>query len=538
LPAFALPPSAALFLVLVHNLTFWKHFVAATGGLAIASFPVQLGMALLLVLALNAFFSLLTIPYLLKPLLIVLILASSVASYFMDQYGTAIDWSMVQNVVETDVREGAELLNLKMLARVLLLGGVPALLVACAELRYAQAWRQALLNGGIGLASISLALVLLLLMFKTLAPALREHRELRFFLAPTNFIQAINGYVQRKWSTPVVVNALGSDAVKGGRWHTGQKRTVTVIVVGETARAENFSLNNYERTTNPLLARQPGLFNFTRMYACGTSTAVSLPCLFSALGRSHYSAKRAQGQEGLLDVFKHAGFDVLWRDNNAGCKGVCDRVRYEDLSQPRQGDPNCNDEECFDERLLAGLPELIRDAARDMVIVLHQKGSHGPAYWKRYPQRFKVFGPVCETKELAKCSRESIVAAYDNSILYTDYVLSRAIDILAQASLDDKVDTALVYFSDHGESLGKNNLYLHGAPYIIAPSEQRHVPFMLWLSDGFGTRFEIDRPCLAARSGQIFSHDNIFHSMVGMLGINTAIYNPKLDVFNACTRAN
>jgi lipid A ethanolaminephosphotransferase len=257
--------------------------------------------------------------------------------------------------------------------------------------------------------------------------------------------------------------------------------------------------------------------------------------VFSALGRHKYSDSKARSQEGLLDVIKHAGLDVLWVDNNSGCKGVCDRVRVEDVSQPVKGDPLCDSEECFDERLLRGLPELIRNARQDMVIVLHQKGSHGPAYWKRHPAAFKSFGPECETSDLSKCSQESIVAAYDNTIVYTDFVLAKAIDLLRNASKEDGIDTSLLYFSDHGESLGENNLYLHGAPYVISPKEQRHVPFMLWLSDSFRERFKLDQECLAARAKQEFSHDNIFHSTLGMLDINTAIYNPKLDLFSACS---
>ncbi|WP_229423914.1 phosphoethanolamine transferase, partial [Massilia frigida] len=484
----ALPLVTAVVLVAGYNQSFWRQFVHATGGLGLPHFPIQAGMFLMLVLAFSACLALVNFRYIFKPVLIVLFLATSAASYFMNQYGTAIDWSMVQNVVETDARESADLVSLKMLASILLMGGLPSLLLAAADLSYPTAARQLLRNLGIALAAFAGAIILLMLMFKTLAPTLREHRDLRFLLTPTNYLQAINGYAKRKWSTPIVVLPLGTDASKGPAWNGIFKRTVTIIVVGETARARNFSLNGYTRQTNPRLAQQNGLINFTRMQSCGTATAVSVPCVFSALGRHGYSDTKAQSQEGLLDVLEHAGIDVIWRDNNSGCKGVCDRVSYVDVSQPSPGNPLCQTEECFDERLLEGLPELIRDAKRDLVIVLHQKGSHGPAYWKRYPARFRRFVPTCETNELAKCSKEAIVAAYDNTILYTDYVLSKTIDMLSQASLNDGVDTSFVYFSDHGESLGENNMYLHGAPYIMSPPEQRHVPFMLWMSDGFSDR--------------------------------------------------
>jgi len=534
LPSVLLPPLAALFLLTAYNSAFWTSFVRATGGLTWSQFPLQIGMFFLIALVFTACLTLVNFKYVFKPVLIFLFVATSAASYFMNQYGTAIDWSMIQNVAETDTREGMELLTWKMAATVAVLGILPSVALLYTNIHYPPVKRHLVQIFGSVLASVVLAAALLFLLYKGLASPLREHRELRFLLTPSNYIQAVNGYYKRKWAAPVIVSPLGTDAAKGVLWSNNPKKTVTVIIVGETARAMNFSLNGYARQTNPLLAKQSGLLNFTQVQSCGTATAVSVPCVFSALGRHGYSSTKAQSQEGLLDVFKHAGFDVRWRDNNSGCKGVCDRIQFEDLSKPIEGDPLCNTEECYDEKLLQDLPEIIRRANKDLVIVLHQKGSHGPAYSKRYPKEFAKFSPVCETSELAKCSTDSIVAAYDNTILYTDYVISKAISILERSNAEDGVDTALMYFSDHGESLGEKNMYLHGAPYVISPDEQRHVPFMLWLSESFQTRFHIDTRCLAARRDQEFSHDNVFHSALGMLAINTAVYNPKLDIFNAC----
>ena len=538
LSAALLPVCAALYLSIAYNFAFWQRFVGATGGWHWATLPVQLGMLALLVCAFTACLALLNFPRVIKPVLIALFLVTSVISFFMDQYGTLIDWSMVQNIMETDRRESGELFSGRMLTSVLLTGLLPALVLAAVELRFRQGRRQLAANLSTAAAALGAAVLLLLLLFKALAPALHEHRELRFLLTPTNYIQAVASYYQRKWRSPLVVAPLGTDAAKGVLWTGAQRRTVTVIVVGETARAANFSLNGYARPTNPQLAKVADLVNFSDMASCGTATAISLPCLFSSLGREHYTQQKAQGQEGLLDVIRHAGIDVVWRDNNSGCKGVCDRVAVEDVSHPVKGDALCNDEECYDEILLRGLAERIRAARQDLVVVLHQKGSHGPAYAKRYPANFKVFGPVCETGELVNCSQASIVAAYDNTILYTDHVLASAIALLERSSREDAVDTSLIYFSDHGESLGEGNLYLHGAPYFISPKEQRQVPFMLWLSDGFRTRFQVDQRCLQARAGQKFDHDFIFHSMLGLLNISTAVYNPKFDLFNACRHAD
>ena len=527
--------AASLFLAATYNLKFWQTFSAATGGMSVSNLPLDIGTFVLIVLIFNAFLTFATFRLVIKPVLMFLLIATSAASYFMNQYGIVIDASMVQNVLETDVHEATELFSWNFGLTVMLFGIIPSLLVARTRIHFPTGPRGLATRFGIGLASLVIAALLLMLFFKSLAPALREHRELRYLLTPTNYLQAVHGYVRGRFKTPVVVAPLGTDAMKGMAWVGKARKTVTIIVVGETARAQNFSLNGYSRNTNPRLSAEDGLINFVNFHSCGTATAVSVPCVFSSLGRENFSDSKARRQEGLLDVLSHAGFTVLWRDNNSGCKGVCDRVAYENVALPDPSDPLCEGDECFDERLLRGLPEMIRDARNDLVIVLHQKGSHGPAYARRYPAAFGQFGPVCDAADFEKCSRDSITAAYDNTILYTDYFLSKTIDLLRDSAETSAVDTSLVYFSDHGESLGENNLYLHGAPYMIAPAEQTHVPLMVWMSDGFSRRFRIDPACLDARTRQSFSHDNIFHSILGMLDVNTAVFNPRLSLFSACT---
>ncbi|MGW8395023.1 phosphoethanolamine transferase [Pseudoduganella sp. HUAS MS19] len=527
-----LPLAAASFLVLAYNISFWKGFMAATGGFRASNLMLYLGSMLLLVLVFNGMLSLVNYRRLFKPVVIGLLVVSSLTAYFMSQYGIVVDAYMVQNVMETDAREAGELFSWKLLQSVVLLGLLPSWLVWRLPVCYSPLRRAVAVNAGLLAASVLLATGLLFLLFKSLAPAVREHRELRFMLTPTNVFQAANGYLKQKWATPAIVAPLGTDAAKGRLWAAAgaSQHTVTVIVVGETARAMNFSLNGYGRATNPYLVQERSLVNFSNVSSCGTATAVSVPCVFSDLTREGYSEDKARSKEGLLDVLQHAGMEVLWRDNNSGCKGVCDRVRVEDMSKPVAGNAFCNTEECYDERLLEGLPEMIRNAGKDLVVVLHQKGSHGPAYWKRYPAGFGKFGPVCQTNELEQCSRESITAAYDNSILYTDYFLDKTIKVLKESG----VPASMLYFSDHGESLGEKNIYLHGAPYMFSPEEQRKVPMVLWMSDSFSQRFHVDRSCLAARSSQPFSHDNVFHSTLGMLDVNTAVYNPRLDLFHAC----
>lgn len=526
----------ALLLAGAANINFWSDFIHAVGGFSLGRLPLLAGSFAIVVLLFHGLLTLASFRFVAKPVLIACILVASASAWFINEYGIVIDRAIIQSIFETDPHEAGELLNWRLAAFVLLTGGLPALLVARTQVAYQGGLRGLARRLGASAAALAGAALLLVLLFKTLAPVVREHRELRYLLTPTNAVQALNGYLRKRWSAPVPLQPIGRDAAKGARWAGQARRTVTVIVVGETARAASFSLDGYRRDTNPRLAREEGLVNFAKVESCGTATAVSVPCVFSVMGRERYDDARAAHQEGLLDVLSHAGFRVLWRDNNSGCKGVCDRVEFVDVSAPSPGKPHCGADECYDEGLLDGLPELIRQADRDLVVVLHQKGSHGPAYARRYPAGFGRFGPVCETSEFDSCTRESIVAAYDNTILYTDSFLAETIDLLRQAASESGVDTSMLYFSDHGESLGEGNMYLHGAPRLFAPTEQTQVPMMLWMSEGFSERFRIDRACLQARRDQPLSHDNVFHSVLGMLNVETAVLNPKLDLFHACVR--
>ncbi|AWL07544.1 phosphoethanolamine transferase [Massilia oculi] len=526
----------ALYLSIFSNSGFWVGYIEYIDGIDFARVPLLLGMLAILALFFIGILTLFSFSQIFKPVVITAIVISSGINYFIHQYGIAIDKTMIQNVFETDFNEAAELLNWKMFVYVTFLGIIPSICLAGTKIIYPRGiggmTKRAILFTGV----ICVAIILLVLTFKTLAPTFRQYHELRYRLTPMNLIQATQAYASIRLRTPTVVKALGRDAIKGRTWIEGRKPVILVIVVGETARASSFSLNGYANDTNPLLSRQKGLINFTNVQSCGTATAVSLPCLFSTMGRTNYDALKARGQEGLLDVLSHAGLRVIWRSNNSGCKGVCDRVEYQDLSIPEPGAVHCSTDECYDERLLVDFPDIIGKTTNDTVLVLHQKGSHGPAYSLRYPERFAKFGPACTTTDFQQCTREEIVAAYDNTILYTDYILSRTIAQLEAAANVGVADTAMLYVSDHGESLGERNMYLHGAPYLIAPREQTHVPMVMWMSSAFSSRFRIDQQCLNARRQQEFTHDNFFHSVLGMLDINSATINPALDIFNPCVR--
>jgi lipid A ethanolaminephosphotransferase len=255
--------------------------------------------------------------------------------------------------------------------------------------------------------------------------------------------------------------------------------------------------------------------------------------MFSEIGRRDYDEDTIRNSQSLLHVLNRAGFKVLWRDNQSGCKGVCDGLpqeQFDDTTAPGL----CADDHCFDEILLQGLDTVARDARGNLVLVMHMLGNHGPAYYKRYPDRFRRYTPTCDTAELRLCAQPDIVNAYDNALLYTDHVIAGTIAFLQRQAA--AFDAALIYVSDHGESLGERGLYLHGVPYAIAPSEQTKVPMVWWLSPGFVSSFGLDRDCLARQAVQPATHDNLFHSVLGLLQVQTRDYDSALDISAACRR--
>lgn len=516
------------FLILVGNVTFFEEILkvyplSTSTAFALATLPFMLGLTSLLLLGVLSF------GRTTKPVLAVILVLSSLAAYFMDSYGVVISSEMLQNATQTNFTEASDLLNLKLIAYLGVLGILPAVAIFRVPFRW-RGWRTELLAR---LKFLALAIVLLGVIIVSFgsfyASFFREHKVLRFYANPTYYvysaIKLLGNPLEAQTDSEIV--RIGTDA----QVETGDpQRELIFLVIGETARADRFSLNGYPRDTNPML-RQENVVSFTNFWSCGTSTAVSVPCMFSALGKGSYTEKQANHQENLLDVVKRSGAHIVWLDNNSDSKGVAVRVPYESYRTPEKN-PVC-DVECRDEGMLAHLQKTI-DAhpSGDIVIVMHQMGNHGPAYYKRYPKSFERFAPVCKSNDLSRCKQEEIDNAYDNAILYTDYFLSKAISILKRN--DDKFETALFYISDHGESLGESGLFLHGLPYAIAPNAQTHVPAIMW----FGKRFdEVDVTALANKRGLRFSHDNLFHTVLGELEIQSDVYRPELDILRSVHKA-
>ena len=526
---------SGLYLAVVQNTTFFKAVFAALNKSGHGNLPFETAIYLSLTLLFFLLLLLLaSIKPLFKPLLMLILVVAAVVRFFMDTYGVVIDASMIQNLMETDFNEATELFNLKLFLHIFFLGVLPAVWVYRTEIQYrpflSEVLRRLLI---IGIAALLLGGTVFTY-YKDFSFVLRNNRSLRYLINPNYPVYSFVKYLKDSMQTQAIqVNALGVDAIQNKSWQTRGKKSIVVIVVGETARAENFTLDGYVRETNPRLSKED-IINFPNTHSCGTATAASLPCMFSNLKRSRFSDSDAKQNENLLDVLTHAGVNILWKDNNSGCKGVCQRVTTENTEILKIPDL-CAEGECFDEVMLLGLQSYFDKIENNTVIVLHQKGSHGPAYYKRHPEGFKVFTPECTNDQVQDCPQADIINAYDNTILYTDYFLAEVIGLLKSNA--GKYNTALFYMSDHGESLGENGIYLHGLPYSFAPEEQKHIPFILWLSKDFSDSFGLDTECIKRQRNADYSHDNLFHSVLGMLDIKTSTYEADYDIFSHCHQA-
>lgn len=525
---------ASAFLLTAFNFVLWQHLFEITASDA-KGIVIRLAFGAMILAAFNIFLTFVAFKRVLKPVLMLIFMISAGVAYFMNQYGALIDTGMLRNFAQTNATEVRDLLSIKLFAYILFLGVLPSWLLWKTPISYRRWHRELLSKVLVSVASVAVIGGVALINYQGLSSLFRNHHELRMMVVPSNYIGASAGYLREQ-----VVSArqpfvkIGEDAQKNPVWQAHGRKSLTVLVVGESARAENFGILGYDRDTTPKLSKEAGLIAFTNVHSCGTETAVSVPCMFSNLGRKDYNASKAKNEEGLLDVLKRAGLDVIWRDNQSGCKGTCDRVTLEDVSNLK--DPIlCANSECRDEILLKGLQHFIDTLDKDTVLVLHQMGSHGPEYFKRYPKEFERFTPVCESNALNNCSRESIVNGYDNTLVYTDHVLSSLIDLLRKNQ--EKVDTAMLYLSDHGESLGEYNLFLHGTPYMLAPEQQKHVAMLAWFSDSYQKSFSVDTHCLQLTRDKSLSQDNLFHSMLGLLEVSSKVYNQDLDMFAGCRGA-
>lgn len=537
----------SIWLATLGNLALWQELVRLPEMNDLRALWFGLSFALLIASLTSVVLSLLCWRWTLKVVISVFLIAAALGGYFMLSYGVVIDSTMMANVLQTDLRESRDLTSWKLLLVVGVLAILPMLWLWRRRVRRLALMRQLLQNALLFTAGCTLSLLAVLPTYQDFASTMRNNTQLRFLVNPLNSLYALSELALQPFQRSAgAMQPIGLDAKLGASYATQPKSPLLVLVVGETARSGNFGINGYARDTTPSLvqlqknstragASGGELSSFRNVWSCGTSTATALPCMFSHLGKSAYEGS-SQSYENLVDVLQRAGLAVIWLENQSGCKGLCDRVP--NVSTGQLDVPEfCNTDECFDEVMLHQLTERLAALPFDrldkgIVVVLHQMGSHGPAYYKRAPETFKKFQPECSTNTLQDCSRAQVTNAYDNTVLYTDHFLNSVVNFLK--AKEAHAQTAMIYMADHGESLGENNIYLHGLPYAIAPDVQKRVPWINWLSTDFIQRSKISTTCLNQQKDKRLSQDNYFHSVLGLMDIKTALYKPELDIYAPC----
>ena len=525
---------SSLWLASVGNFALWQqvHQLPEVAGFRGLAFGV--GFGAIIAAAISVVLSCFNWRGVLKPVLTVFFLSAASGAYFMVSYGIVIDSTMITNVIQTDTKEALDLLNWRMLISLLLLGILPSWMVWKTPLKTLRFSQAVISNTLTSVASLIVIVAALLAIFQDFSSIMRNHTQLRYLVNPLNSYYAIGMVAAKPFQRDnKTLLPIGRDAQLAAQ-KANDKPPLLLLVLGETARMGNFGVNGYERNTTPELAKE-NIISLKGVMSCGTSTATSVPCMFSHLGKEEFEA-RQNNYESLIDVLQHAGLAVLWIDNQSGCKGVCERVPQA-LTKELKHPSLCKDGECFDEIMLQQLDERIQALpaerrAKGVVVVMHQMGSHGPAYFKRVPASFKTFTPECTDTSLSQCDRAQIINAYDNTIVFTDHFLSGVIHWL---KTQDKTSTpAMLYVSDHGESLGENNLYLHGLPFAMAPEVQKHVAMIGWLSSSFERWSGVSTACLKQQRDRALSHDHLFHSVLGAMSVQTSVYQAERDLFVAC----
>jgi len=509
----------SLFTILAFNLTFIQNIYKIHLYKAEAFFST-----LVLFCALNIVLNIFSFLRIIRPLAIVFCLLNSIALYFMNAYGVVIDKIMFMNVLQTDIYEVHDLLNIKMLQYLFIFGLLPSFLIYKTEIVY-PALKQASIVLSAATAIYGIVSTVIILGFYPRAEnILRQFRHLKNSLIPANYIGALISVTKNKIAVGnYELQKISEDAHMLSQGQES-KPNLIVVVIGESARADNFSLQGYHRPTNqPLEKYADSLLYFSNFSSCGTSTAISLPCLFSKDSRLTFVPESERYTENVLDIIQHAGYKLVWRENNTDCKDNCNRIELEKF---------CQTKECPDEILLTDFAKKIHSTNKPTLMVLHQRGSHGPLYRLRYPEQFGKYAPVCEEEYLQDCLQQDIINAYDNSIFYTSYMLAKTLEELEKLSKEYNI--AFLFVSDHGESLGENNIYLHSAPYDTAPAHQTHIPMMLWFSDGYIKTHNLNKQCLQDLRKQPFSHDNIFHTLLGISRVSSRYYEEKLDMLAPC----
>ncbi|WP_010432095.1 phosphoethanolamine transferase [Vibrio cyclitrophicus] len=527
-----LPFVLALYYLLVINLPISRELFNILSASKAESIGFIISIPFFFLAAFNFIFQVFNWPIFAKAFFILLLLTSSLVSYSMFSYGIFVDYGMIENVFETNSGEAASYLSLYSIFWFVLMGGIPSLVLLLTNLER-ESWKDFAIWKSIGLLSSLIVIAIIAgLFYKDYVSIGRNNSHLKKMIIPTEYVASTVKYINNTYiKEPIPYQEIGLDAQLKPETKQAEKPTLLVFVLGETARVYNYQYYGYEKETNTHTKPYNPIF-FSDVQSCGTATAVSVPCMFSNMNRSNYDRDKAYNQDNVVDIMNRAGIHSIWREHDGGDKAVAHRIKEMTLVA-KDSDPLCNNDVCYDTAMLESFEQDTQDLKQDSIIFYHISGSHGPTYYERYPEEHRKFMPDCPRSDIENCTKEQVLNTYDNTILYTDFFLSQAIKKLEK--LTDKYNVALMYISDHGESLGENGVYLHGMPYSLAPKEQTHVPMILWMSDDFATEKGLSDTCLRKEGKeQSFSHDNLFDSLLGLMDVQTKEYREEQDIFAPC----
>ena len=434
-----------------------------------------------------------------KLIVIVFFIINSIALYFINTYSVIIDESMIGNVFNTNYEEASSFLSVKLIIYILFLGVVPGVYIS----------KVKIINPTLKKFLITASLTVFFILMVIFANAGnwlwidKNSKQLGGLAMPWSYSVNMPLFYIHKAQKNKKEILLPDATIKDN------EKSVVILVIGESARKQNFSLYGYGKNTNPLLSQTQNVYHFNAT-SCATYTTAGVKCILE-----HTSSGLLY--EILPNYLYRNNVEVIWRTTNWGEPPVHIK-KYEDRAALA---PDCKGEDCYyDEILLTGLKEEIMASEKNKIlIILHTSTSHGPTYSKKYPSQFEVFKPVCNSVELGNCSKEELVNAYDNTIVYTDYILHKIIENLKALKA---YKSTMIFVSDHGESLGEKNLYMHGVPMSFAPKEQYEIPFIVWLSANSSKQL---------KPNNTLSQNHVFHSVLNFLSIQSPVYDEKMNIF-------
>lgn len=485
---------------LLFHFPFFKFVFSTLDSTSLGGITIIINL-MIIMLTLNAFvfyFMFFLPKFIGKFLLVLFFNINAIAIYFINTYSVIIDKTMISNILNTNYEESSSFFSFGLIIYLLFLGVIPSIFIV----------RVKIINESFKKKLTTFLLTLIFIVSLVFANSSnwlwidKHSTKLGALAMPWSYVINTSRFYIHKSQENKKEILLPDATIKD------TEKSIAVLVIGESARSENFSLYGYKKNTNPLLSKIKNVYSF-KATSCATYTTAGIKCILE-----HENTSKLY--EILPNYLYRNNVEVIWRTTNWGEPPIHIKnyLNRHDIEK-KYGGGYSN----YDEILLNGLQEQILVSKNNKIlIVLHTTTSHGPTYNKKYPPQFEKFKPVCNSVELGKCTTEELVNAYDNTIVYTDYILSNLIESLKQL---DEYKSTMLYVSDHGESLGENNLYMHGLPVSIAPKEQLDIPFIVWLSDDYKK----------IKSHEELSQNHVFHSVLNFLAIESPIYDENMSIF-------